>query len=87
MCPTQTACCTHRCGWRLIPIECAGDFTGNGSNFQAATEEDISIVCGSCTATTAPDVNASPASKFRVGVVAVGAAGMGVSASAFAVWC
>lgn len=61
-----------------------GDFTGNTENVLAASENDISISCGSCPETVTGD--SSKASKLGVGSVAAGGAGVVVVASAFAGW-
>lgn len=65
------------------------DFTGDFENLALASNEDISIVCGSCVASVPGGAtsDASPGSKSGVGAVAVGGAGMVAVASAFAAWC
>lgn len=49
----------------LYHHECEGDFTGNAANFSTATEEDLSIVCGSCaTSESTPQPAASTLSPL-----------------------
>lgn len=65
--------------------EFKGDFTGEDETLLAATEEDIAIVCGSCT-TVESEGDANPASKLVIGFMTSTCAGLVAVGSAFGSW-